>query len=131
MTLTTNSHEWSMPMSSSSNFRTDDLPAGSGPFIIENDRRQWWVVTREYVWRLGGGEGSPHSDEIRREVGPWRYVSVPLPSDLQRGQTNATGSPELRRSLHASSDRFPQRTVHEELLLADLPQDDSKAGSAR
>lgn len=102
-------------------YRTDDLPAGSGPFIIENDRHQWWVVTREHVWRVGGGEGRPHSDEVRREVGPWRYVSVPLPSDVQTGQTNSTVPPEVRRSLHSSAERFPRRTNNEEILLPDLP----------
>ena len=103
------------------NYRTDDLPAGAGPFIIENDRHQLWVVTREFVWRVGGGEGRPHSDEIRLEVGPWRYVSVPIPADLQSGQANSSLSPELRRSLHVAPTRFAQRTENEVLRLDALP----------
>lgn len=103
-----------------SSFRTDALPGHDGPFVIEGNNHQLWVVDHEFVYRLGGGEGRRHSDEVRIEVGSWRYVSVPLPHDVQFGQANYSLSPETRRPLYLSPDYRPPLTENEDVLLDEL-----------
>lgn len=85
-------------------YRTDALPTGWGPSIIQDGAYRQWVITRDWIYQISGGLGRRHSDQMRRIIGPWRYVAIPLPDDIQRAQTNHH-SPATRRTFYGGPSR--------------------------